>query len=137
MVRKPCVFRWVGAFLIQALVHGVLPCQKFLGRHVLGRAQRAFPERHRVRNPEKGAFARGALRKFVANCAPNLPKIGFVHQRKGAQNCRKCVANLKVNFGQFYANTPFPMPLFQIFLAWSPLQSLALKKTCFCANFGR
>ena len=35
------------------------------------------PENGRVvlRNPEKGAFARGALRKVVANCAPNLRKI--------------------------------------------------------------
>ena len=28
-----------------------------------------------LRNPEKGAFAKGALRKLVANCAPNLRKI--------------------------------------------------------------
>ena len=39
-----------------------------------------------------------------------LPVFLFVHQRKGAQNCRKFVANSKVNSGQFYANTPFPMP---------------------------
>ena len=65
------------------------------------------------RNPEKEAFARGALRKFVANSVPNLCKLAgilFVHQRKGAQNCRKFVPNLKVNFGQLYANASFPMP---------------------------
>ena len=64
-------------------------------------------------NLEKGAFVRGALRKLVANCAPscaNLPVFRFVHPRKGAQNCRRFVVNLKVNFGQFYANIPFPMP---------------------------
>ena len=54
----------------------------------------------KIRNPEKGASARGALRKFVANrarqiCA-KLPVSRFVHQRKGAQNRRKFVANLKV-----------------------------------------
>ena len=32
-----------------------------------------------------------------------------VHHRKGAQNCRKYVASLKISFGQFYTNTPFPM----------------------------
>ena len=49
-----------------------------------------------VRNPEKGAFARGALRKFVANCTRRV---------------RKIVADLSRirKFGQFYANTPFPM----------------------------
>ena len=45
-------------------------------------------------------------RQICANCW----YIRFIHQREGAQNCRKFVANLKVNFGQFYANTPFPMP---------------------------
>ena len=34
----------------------------------------------------------------------------LLHLRKGVQNCRKLVANLKVNFGQFYANAPLAMP---------------------------
>ena len=54
-----------------------------------------------LQNPEKEAFARGALRKFVANCAPQI-----------CANCRyfvvrKIVANLKVNFGQLCAKYPF------------------------------
>ena len=46
-------------------------------------------------------------------CA-KLPVFRFVHQRKGAQRCRKFVANSKVNFGQFYANTLFQCPLLRI-----------------------
>ena len=38
----------------------------------------------------------------------------FVHQRKGAQLWRKIVANKIITFGQFGANTPFPMPSFGI-----------------------
>ena len=61
------------------------------------------------RNSEKGAIARGALCKFVANCAPKMRKIGGISfcatARKGAPSCR----TFKVNFGQSCANTPFPM----------------------------
>ena len=49
-------------------------------------------------------------RKLRAKICAKLPVVRFAYQRKGAQNYRKFVANLKVNFGQFYANTPFPMP---------------------------
>ena len=66
-------------------------------------------------NPEKGAFARGALRKFVANCAPNicakLTVFRFVHQKKDAQNCRKFVASISDNFMQIPL---FQWPLLQI-----------------------
>ena len=41
------------------------------------------------RNPEKGAFARGALRKFVANCAPNLRKIAGNSFRTSHEGCAK------------------------------------------------
>ena len=68
-----------------------------------------------LRNPEKGAFAKGGRCANLSQIAHQICRktwlvFRFVHQRKGAQNCRKFVANLKVNFGQFYANTPFPMP---------------------------
>ena len=46
------------------------------------------------RNPEKGAFARGALHKFVANCAPNLRKIAGISLRTSGEGCAKIVANL-------------------------------------------
>ena len=41
------------------------------------------------RSPEKGAFARGALRKFVANCAPNLRKIAGNSFRASEEGCAK------------------------------------------------
>ena len=56
-----------------------------IGVGVWRKAPEAFPDSNTtldtfqsaifIRNPKKGAFARGALRKFVANCAPNLRKI--------------------------------------------------------------
>ena len=59
-----------------------------------------------------GPSGRGALRKFVANCAPNsMRKIGGISFVRLRWRVRKIVANLSRNFGQFYANTPFPMPL--------------------------
>ena len=70
-----------------------------------------------VRNLEKGAFARGTVHKFVAiacqimaQIRTKLPAFRVIHQRKGAENCRKVVANSTINFGQCYANTPFPVP---------------------------
>ena len=56
------------------------------------------------------------LSQIVRQIYAKWPVFRFVHERKGAQNCRKFVANLKVNFGQFYANTPlnFQCPLLQI-----------------------
>ena len=42
-----------------------------------------------LRNPEKGAFARGALRKFVANCAPNLRKSAGISFRTSEEGCAK------------------------------------------------
>ena len=50
------------------------------------------------------------MRKFVANCAPNLRKIAGISFRASEEGCRNIVANLKVNFGQFYANTLFQCP---------------------------
>ena len=67
-----------------------------------------------IRNLEKGAFAKGAVRKFVANYAPKLRVFCFMHQKKVVQNCRKLVADLKIFFGQFYANAPFPTPFLRI-----------------------
>ena len=66
------------------------------------------------RNPEKGAlnFAKGALRKFVANCAPNLRKIAgisFCASEEGSaklsQICREFEKSISDNFMQ--------VPLFQ------------------------
>ena len=63
-------------------------------------------------------FREGGLREGVAQnlsqiapqfCA-KLPVFRFMHQRKGAQNYRKCAAGLKVNFGQFFAKI-FPQKL--------------------------
>ena len=57
--------------------------------------------------PRRGRSRRG--------CCENLLQIARqticakLPQRKGAQKCRKFVANLTVNFGQFHANTPFPL----------------------------
>ena len=50
--------------------------------------------RQTIRNPEKGAFAKGAfarggLRKFVANCAPNLRKIAGISFRTSYEGCAK------------------------------------------------
>ena len=50
------------------------------------------------------------IHNLRAKFAPKLAVFRFAHQRKGAQHCRKFLANLKVNFGQFYANTPFAAP---------------------------
>ena len=41
------------------------------------------------RNPEKGAFAKVALRKFAANCAPNLRKIAGISFRTSEEGCAK------------------------------------------------
>ena len=42
-----------------------------------------------LRNPEKGAFARGESRKFVANCTPNLRKITGISFRTSEEGCAK------------------------------------------------
>ena len=42
-----------------------------------------------LRYPEKGALAKGALRKFVANCAPNLRKIAGISFRTSEEGCAK------------------------------------------------
>ena len=42
-----------------------------------------------LRNPEKGAFGKGALRKFVANCAPNLRKFASALFRASDDGCAK------------------------------------------------
>ena len=42
-----------------------------------------------LRNPEKGAFGNGALRKFVANCAPNLRKIAGISFCASEEGCAK------------------------------------------------
>ena len=69
-------------------IREMLKCSKFgIFRHWSSRFEKMPPEHltflhvsvlsiffKNFRNPEKGAFARGALRKFVANCAPNLRK---------------------------------------------------------------
>ena len=63
-----------------------------------------------IRNPEKGAFARGVLRANQSQIArkfcAKLPVFCFIHQRKGVRKSRKFVANLKVDFAQFYAIPP-------------------------------
>ena len=66
------------------------------------------PKKSCQKTQKRGAFAREALRKIVANCA-KLLVFRFAHHATGAQKCRKFVTNSKVSFGQSYANTPFPM----------------------------
>ena len=39
------------------------------------------------------------LSQLARRIRAKLPVFRFVHQRKGAQNCRKSVANLQVHFG--------------------------------------
>ena len=76
----------------------------------------AKPERsHQLatnQKSKKGAFARGALREFVANRAPNLREIAGISFRTFEEGCAKLpqiCRELEINFGQLYANTPFPM----------------------------
>ena len=59
-----------------------------------------IPRRGRSRG---GAFGAKMMRPICAK----LPVLRFVHSRRGAQKCRKFVANLKVNFGQIYTNNLF------------------------------
>ena len=75
---------------------------------------------------EGGRSRKGALRKLsqiARQICAKLPVFRFVHQTKGAQNCRKFVVNLKVNFGQFlckypFSNAPFSEFLTILCLAW-------------------
>ena len=68
-----------------------------------------------IRNPEKGAFARGALRKFVANCAPNLRKSAGISFRTSEQGCAKMSQTCREFENQFrtilckypFSNAPF------------------------------
>ena len=69
------------------------------------------------RHSEKGAFAKGALRKSVANCAPNLRKIASSSFHTSEKGCAKLtVATLSCKFeSQFrtilckypFSNAPF------------------------------
>ena len=81
------------------------------GQVQIGKRPRSKPPRlaalDRQLQSEIPRFARGAFR--------NLSQIAHricIHQSKGAQNFRKYIKNLKVNFEQLCANTPFQMPLF-------------------------
>ena len=62
----------------------------------------AFPDL--FRNPQSGDVREGGIaqicRKLRAKFA-RLLVFRFLHQRKGAQNCRKFVANLKSNSDNF------------------------------------
>ena len=61
------------------------------------------------RHSEKGAFARGAFRKFVADCTPNLHKsacVSFRTSEEGCANLSQTCRILAINFGQFYAEIP-------------------------------
>ena len=72
-------------------------------------SRRALPRKIQVRNPEKGRSRGGRCaicRKLRSKIAQNCRY--FVLCIRG--RVRKSVAHLKVNFGQFYANTPFPIP---------------------------
>ena len=68
------------------------------------------------RNPEKGAFAKGALCKFVANCAPNLRKIAgilFCMSKGGcatvSQICREFESQFRTILCKYpFSNVPSP-----------------------------
>ena len=67
------------------------------------------------------------LSQIAHQTCAKLLVLPFVHHTKGAQNCHKSVANSKVNFGQIYANTPFPMP---------PSRALWPSLSCWCPDYG-
>ena len=50
---------------------------------------RTISASEKVRNPEKGPFAKAALRRFVANCAPNSRKIAGISFRTSEEGCAK------------------------------------------------
>ena len=67
-----------------------------------------------IRNPEKGAFARGALRKFVANCAANLRKIAGISFRTSEEGCAK-LSRICREFRTSWCKYPFSnAPLLEI-----------------------
>ena len=63
-----------------------------------------------VREGGVAQICRKLRAKFAQNCRY------FVSYIRG--RLRKIVANLKVSFGQFYANTPFPMPFSKFLKVW-------------------
>ena len=84
-------------------VHLNAPKQHFsdysidFGGHFLGGGRKwhfSDVELHFLRNPPKGAFARGALRRFVANCAPNLRKIAGIWFSASEEGRAKSKGNL-------------------------------------------
>ena len=81
-----------------------VPCASSMTSTLLG-------ESRMFRNFDRGALLRGVLRRFVANCAAILDKITGISFFTAQEKVRKLVANSKINFGQFYADTLFPMPL--------------------------
>ena len=66
-----------------------------------------------VREGGVAQICRKLRAKFAQNC-----RYSFRTSEEGAQNCRKFVANLQVHFGQFCANTPFPMSPSPNFCLW-------------------
>ena len=62
----------------------------------------------------KGGVREGGVaqtcRELHAKLWSKLRVFRFVHQRKCVRDGSESVSNQKIKFGQFYANTPFPMP---------------------------
>ena len=90
-----------------------LPCHGN-PHHLMSSKERVFHASHFFRNPDKGALC-----KFVANCAPNLHKIAGMSFRTSEEGCAKLSQIYREFESQFRAifgaNTPFPMPLYPNF----------------------
>ena len=69
----------------------------------------------RIRNPERGAFTGGGVAQLRRELRANLIVFrSYITRRVRRIGATKTVANSKVNFGQFCANTPFQCPLLEI-----------------------
>ena len=72
---------------------------------------------------EKGAFGKGASRKFVANCAPNLRKIADVSFRASDEGCARLSQTCREFESQFrtiLCKYPFSNAPFSKFLTFWP-----------------
>ena len=64
-----------------------------------------------IRNSEKGAFTKGALRNFLRKFC-----IFVVSRGRVRKIVRKFVRKLDINFGQIYANTLFNAPISELLI---------------------
>ena len=89
------------------------------------------------RNLEKGAFAKWALRKFVANCAPNLRKIAGSSLRTSGEGCAKLsqiCRELESQFRTILCKYPFSNAPFSKFLKCTILPEVTYKENSSAAT---